>query len=249
MTRIVLAVLAMVSVLAALTTFAFAAVRTQPASTWQAGAGATDRTTVLPQTAAAPGASTGRASRVDRFVPWAEEWAPRTGIPARALAAYAAADLAVRRESPSCRLNWATLAGIGWVETGHGSHDGVGLDTNGVARPAIIGPTLDGTSFGRVPDTDGGRLDGNTTWDHAVGPLQFTPASWKRWAADGDGDGFRDPQDVDDAALASARYLCASGADLSTADGWSEAVFSYNHSNEYVGQVYAAAKEYALRTR
>ncbi len=36
---------------------------------------------------------------------------------------------------------------------------------------------------------------------------------------------------MDDAALAAARYLCASGADLATGTGWSTAVFSYNHDD------------------
>ena len=65
---------------------------------------------------------------------------------------------------------------------------------------------------------------------------------------DGDGDGVENPQDVDDAAMAAARYLCASGDDLATATGWSAAVFSYNHSNDYVTAVYDAAKAYADRT-
>ena len=34
-----------------------------------------------------------------------------------------------------------------------------------------------------------------------MGPLQFLPSTWDRWAADGDGDGVADPQDLDDAAL------------------------------------------------
>ena len=57
-----------------------------------------------------------------------------------------------------------------------------------------------------------------------------------------------DPQDVDDAAYAAARYLCASGADLATGSGWSAAVFSYNHSDAYVRSVYDAAQSYADRT-
>ena len=58
------------------------------------------------------------------------------------------------------------------------------------------------------------------------------PSTWARGAADGDG--VRDPNDLDDAALGTARYLCASGADLTAAHGWTDAVRSYNHSDVYV---------------
>lgn len=189
-------------------------------------------------------------ARANPYEAWAVAMGRRTGIPARALEAYAAADVTLHREMPSCRLNWATLAGIGWVESRHGTLHGARLDRSGVAHPAIVGPALDGTPpFGRLPDTDHGRLDGDPTWDHAVGPLQFTPGTWRRWASDGDGDGVRNPQDIDDAALAAGRYLCASGGDLTSAEGWSRAVTSYNHSAAYVREVYAATEVYAQRSR
>jgi membrane-bound lytic murein transglycosylase B len=57
-----------------------------------------------------------------------------------------------------------------------------------------------------------------------------------------------DPQDVDDAAYAAARYLCASGGDLTTGAGWTAAVLSYNHDDDYVRAVYDAARAYAART-
>ena len=73
-------------------------------------------------------------------------------------------------------------------------------------------------------------------------------STWTTWATDGDSDGSADPYDIDDASLAAGRYLCASGRDLSTASGWSAAIFSYNHSDDYVRSVYAAAESYAART-
>ena len=89
------------------------------------------------------------------------------------------------------------------------------------------------------------RWHGDERWDHAVGPMQFIGSTWQRWGSDGDGDGVADPHDLDDAALAAARYLCASGADLRTPSGWSVAVRSYNHSDAYVRAVLAAANEVA----
>ena len=42
---------------------------------------------------------------------WAAVNADRTGIPARALRAYAAAEIAQRKATPRCRLSWVTIAG------------------------------------------------------------------------------------------------------------------------------------------
>lgn len=40
-------------------------------------------------------------------------------------------------------------------------------------------------------------------------------------------------------------HLCASGGDLSTAEGWRRAVLAYNPSTAYVLSVHAAAATYA----
>ena len=111
-----------------------------------------------------------------------------------------------------------------------------------------MGISLDGSgSVAPVADTDNGRLDADPTLDKAVGPLQFLPSTWATWAADGDGDGIRDPQDIDDAALGAGRYLCVAG-DLATADGWTRAILSYNHSIDYLDAVYDAAQTFAQRS-
>lgn len=69
-------------------------------------------------------------------------------------------------------------------------------------------------------------------------------STWAKWGADGNGDGVASPNQIDDAALAAARYLCASGTMTNTA-GWRAAVFSYNQSNAYVNEVAAIANRYA----
>ena len=59
--------------------------------------------------------------------------------------------------------------------------------------------------------------------------MQFLPTTWERWGERSGADGAApDPQDIDDAALSAASYLCASGGDLSSAAGWWEAVLTYN---------------------
>jgi membrane-bound lytic murein transglycosylase B len=177
---------------------------------------------------------------------WAGGVAGRSGVPARALRAYGAAELAQRAATPDCRLSWATLAGIGRVESDHGRLGRSDLDADGVARPRIVGVPLDGSSGVReVLDTDGGALDGDPTYDRAIGPMQFLPTTWARYGADGNGDGVRDPHQVDDAARAAARYLCAGDRDTASGQGWWDGVLAYNRSAEYARLVWAAADRYA----
>ncbi|MCM3695445.1 lytic murein transglycosylase [Microbacterium oleivorans] len=177
---------------------------------------------------------------------WAARVAEATGIPRRAVVAYAAADLTVAHEQPSCEIGWNTLAGIGWVESRHGSYGGSRLDESGLVTPRIRGPRLDGDGVAAIPDTDGGALDGDEQWDRAVGPLQFIPETWRRWGADGDADGTRDPSNIDDAALAAARYLCRSGS-MASEGAWRDAVFTYNPLTRYIDDVAVRANEYAQR--
>ena len=121
---------------------------------------------------------------------------------------------------------------------------------DGRSSTPILGPALDGEGgFAAIPATpETATWHGDPRWDHAVGPLQFIPATWVTWGADGDGDGDADPNDIDDAAATAVRYLCADGHDLTTGSGWAQAVFSYNHAQAYVDAVRAAAVEYAGRT-
>ncbi|CAN5749179.1 hypothetical protein BH23ACT2_BH23ACT2_00110 [soil metagenome] len=40
-----------------------------------------------------------------------------------------------------------------------------------------------------IAETDGGLLDGDTTWDRAVGPRQFIPGTWPlAWRRGGAGE-------------------------------------------------------------
>ncbi len=175
---------------------------------------------------------------------WLQRVSAATGIPIRALAAYAGADIAVL-ESTGCRVGWNTLAGIGYVESHHGTLQGGGIGDDGTAQPPIIGIPLDGTSTQAIPDTDGGALDGDATWDRAVGPMQFIPSTWQLYGQDGSGDGIADPQNIDDAALSAATYLCQSSGGLEDADAWIAAVRSYNDTNDYQVRVASAAQQYA----
>ena len=176
---------------------------------------------------------------------WIQDTAAATGISERALSAYTAAALTIQHEHPNCNIGWNTLAAIGYVEARHGTIYGSHLNDEGVAVPAITGPALDGEQFKGIPDSDNGELDGDTTWDRAVGPMQFIPQTWAIYGRDGNGDGIADPQHIDDAALSAAALLCARGGDLTEQTNWIRAVHAYNQSIEYNHQVVDAANAYA----
>lgn len=146
-------------------------------------------------------------------------------------AAYASA---AQRQS-GCHIPVMLLAAIGEVESS--SLRGRSLDARHDAVPPVRGPALSGGSFSAIRDTDGGRWDGDPVWDRAVGPMQFIPGTWRLWGADGNGDGVADPQNIEDAALAAADYLCAGGRDLSRPADLQAAVLSYNHSQRYLATV------------
>ncbi|MCW2794829.1 lytic murein transglycosylase [Nocardioides sp.] len=177
---------------------------------------------------------------------WAARTARQAGIPEPAVVAYARATL---RAPSGCGVGWTTLAGLGWVESQHGTIGGRTIGADGHSSTPILGPALDGNGLAAIRATrESTAWHGDPEWDHAVGPLQFIPSTWETWSSDGDGDGTADPNDLDDAAYAAARYLCADGYDLSTGAGWTAAVFAYNHAQVYVDAVYAAASSYADRT-
>ncbi|GAA0512917.1 murein transglycosylase [Saccharopolyspora subtropica] len=177
---------------------------------------------------------------------WADQVATVVDIPARALVSYVNADLAMREHQPGCRISWATLAGIGRIESDHGRFGRRLLREDARPSSPIVGVPLNGApGIREIPDTDRGALDGDVVHDRAVGPMQFIPSTWRRWATDGNGDGIGDPQNLDDAAMAAARYLCAGNRDMTTGAGWWSGVLSYNNSVEYGQKVFALAQTYA----
>ncbi|UYQ65296.1 lytic transglycosylase domain-containing protein [Streptomyces peucetius] len=168
----------------------------------------------------------------------ADPAAPTAGsLPATVFAAYRAAETELARSVPGCGLRWQLLAAIGQVESGQARGGRVTAD--GATLSPILGPRLDGDGFALIRDSDGGRYDGDTEYDRAVGPMQFIPSTWAYWGADGNGDGRHDPQNVFDAALAAGRYLCAGGRNLSDPSDLERSVLSYNHSTAYLRTVLA----------
>lgn len=164
---------------------------------------------------------------------------PPSDVPRLFLDAYRKGAAAVHRRQPKCRLPWTVLASIGRVESNHGRFGGARLALNGDIHPRIVGIPLDGTRSRLIVDSDKGAMDGDTTYDRAVGPLQFLPSTWKRIGQDGNGDGQVDPNNAYDAAVGAAAYLCRAVPEggLDREEALRRAVFSYNHSNTYVDTV------------
>ncbi|MFT4122603.1 MAG: lytic transglycosylase domain-containing protein [Microbacteriaceae bacterium] len=182
---------------------------------------------------------------------WLSATATRTGIPVRALAAYAGAAIAKAQAMPECGVSWNTLAAIGWVESKHGSHGGSTIEADGTVSPAIYGPSLSGDGTEHIPDSDEGKFDGDAEYDRAMGPMQMIPQSWRNWRTDASGDGVQDPQNIDDEAMAAANYLCRAtvdavgSPDMVSEAGWRAGIAAYNAAPSYLQAVARAANAYA----
>ncbi|MFF0313393.1 lytic murein transglycosylase [Micromonospora sp. NPDC005252] len=186
----------------------------------------------------------------DSLAAWAQQVGAKVNIPATAMQAYGYAELMLAQTNRSCALSWTTLAAIGQVESGHGSANGARLGTDGKALPQIIGLPLDGNGGRmRIIDTDRGLLDKDSTYDRAIGPMQFIPTTWQEIGADADADGVKDPHDLDDAALAAGNYLCKGGRNLSIPGDWWNAILSYNDVRRYAQAVYDTADRYGRASR
>ena len=83
-------------------------------------------------------------------------------------------------------------------------------------------------------------LQTGTSSAGAVGPMQFLPATWEAYGADGDGDGVSDIMNPIDAVHGAARLLCANGG--ADPHQLHSALWNYNHSDDYVRQVIGLAR-------
>lgn len=137
-------------------------------------------------------------------------------------------------------LPWQVIAAIFWTESRHGQ--GHVDPATGDVSPPIVGPALDGRpGFAAIPDPS--SPDG---WVHALGPGQFLPATWERWArlAPQRAQVFRpDPQNIWDSAYSVGAKLCGGAAqmgDLRTA------ILGYNRAESYYQGVWTKAIAYGM---
>jgi membrane-bound lytic murein transglycosylase B len=208
-----------------------------------------------PAGAAVPPVDTYAKGRpADQLHAWAAERALALHIPVTALEAYGYAARVAEVVNPSCHIAWTTLAGIGQVESHHGTYHHATLFPNGDVRPPIRGVVLDGTNGtmrivddapGRIIDGEAGGMDGQPDTVRAMGPMQFIPETWREYGVDADNDGKVDVDNIDDAALSAAGYLCWRGKNLATPRGWITALWAYNDSDVYARAVRDWATAYA----
>ncbi|MFF0184264.1 lytic transglycosylase [Streptomyces sp. NPDC005244] len=168
------------------------------------------------------------------------------GIPASVLDAYKKAEESLRASKPGCNLPWQLLAAIGKVESGQAR--GGRVDANGTTLSPILGPVLNGNGFASISDTDHGAYDGDSTYDRAVGPMQFIPSTWDWAGRDGNDDGKKDPNNIYDAALAAGHYLCRFDHDMSVQAQMNQSILSYNNSTAYLNTVLSWVEFYRKGT-
>jgi hypothetical protein len=159
-----------------------------------------------------------------------------------ALNAYQSAERMMAASYPACGISWNLLAGIGRIESMHAN--GGATDAAGSAVRPIYGPSLDGTLPGNEV-IEMSRNANRVVYARAMGPMQFLPGTWSRYASDGNGDGKADVQNVFDATLAAARYLCSGGLNLRDQSQVMTAILRYNNSMAYAQNVLGWAAAYA----
>jgi hypothetical protein len=159
-----------------------------------------------------------------------------------ALSAYRNAEHKMGVAAPACGVSWNLLAGIGRIESMHAN--GGATDARGTATNPIYGPALDGSLPGNEVIIQSNQ-ENRVSYARAMGPMQFLPGTWARYAADGDGDGIPDPQNLFDATLAAARYLCSGGLNLRDPSQVMAAILRYNNSMSYAQNVLGWAAAYA----
>ncbi|MBK1786077.1 C40 family peptidase [Prauserella cavernicola] len=189
-------------------------------------------TTAPPSASSAPVApeTTAPSESGPRFEGWVDEVADWLDIPRRAMHAYAGATVRLGDEQPGCDLSWVTLAGIGSTTTDHGRAGGELGDDGKPAGP--IG-TIELKDFsGDVISVDG-----------AAGPMQLSPDVWDRYRVSAS-DEEPDVQDVDDAALATARALCDGGRNLGNGQQWLDGVSAVQDAPLFLHRVLATANVY-----
>lgn len=150
-------------------------------------------------------------------------------IPPRYLGLY-------QKAAQETGVDWAVLAGIGWKETNHGRLNAPGVTSGANAFGCCGGPMQFYFTQGLHPSGRGPQIE---AWGRVrVG--KDSPETWGGYGVDGDGDGFKDVWDEDDAIPAAAAYLKASGAP----GDYQKAIFAYNRAQWYVDAVLERAERY-----
>lgn len=167
----------------------------------------------------------------DAFQSWVGQVANWLDIPERAMRGYAETTRTLGQEQPDCHLSWVTLAAIGRTTTDHGRAQGNAIGEDGIMTEPL-GTVKLRDFYGKVVSAP-----------KALGPMQLPPALWKKWQPDTP-DAEPNVQNIDDAALATGRALCASGGDLSSGEQWWSGVRAIQDAPLFLHRVLATANVY-----
>ncbi len=135
------------------------------------------------------------------------------------------------------------------VETNFGSATGTYPILNSLATMAIIEnrrsewarkEVAELLKFCKAEQRDPFTIRGS--WAGAFGISQFIPSSYVNYAVDGNGDGAIDLFTMPDAVASVANYLKSHGWANDDTDGKWQAVYAYNHCDNYVRAIFAYAK-------
>ena len=155
-------------------------------------------------------------------------------IPAIALSAYRNAERMMASAYPGCGVSWNLLAGIGRIESMHANG---GATDPPAARRSAASSDPRSTARSRATRSSCRAVQaGRVTYARAMGPMQFLPGTWARYASDGNGDGKADIQNLYDASLGTARYLCSGGLNLRDRSQVLSAILRYNNSMAYAAE-------------
>lgn len=149
------------------------------------------------------------------------EFAPSAAAVADIPAAYL---VLYRAAAKKYGIDWAILAAIGSIETDHGRLNAPGVKSGVNSFGCCAGPMQFYTS----------------PYPTKLRAGETNSSTWGAMGVDGNGDGWKDAHDPEDAIPAAARYLKASGAP----GDYQSAIFSYNHAQWYVDDVMARAARY-----
>lgn len=141
------------------------------------------------------------------------------------------------------------IAAILRVETNFGSSTGTYPILNSLVTIAVVenrrskwaqDEVVQLLKVCRQQGTDPFSIRGS--WAGAFGISQFIPSSYVKFAVDGNGDGTVDLFTMSDAVVSVANYLKAHGWEKDKESRKWQAVYAYNHCDNYVKAVFAYAK-------
>lgn len=135
------------------------------------------------------------------------------------------------------------------VETNFGATTGIYPILNSLTTMAIIEnrrmewarrEVVELMNFCKIQNRDPYSIRGS--WAGAFGISQFIPSSYVHYAVDGNGDGKIDLSTMSDALASVANYLKSHGWERDRPREKWQAIYAYNHCDNYVKAVFAYAK-------